>query len=309
MPPSPAQPVSLHRDHLRFGHVCRLSFQRTLRVPLQRPGTGGGAWPLPPGLGLFPIFRVREYAERLPAAWRGRHAFFIPLYQREAMWIAFDSAPETLCAVEIGAGGVNVISGESFAAGLTAQPQNYVVVPEQPWLDGIHTGEGVVRQFVAMPLGRGVTVEAQIAGAEQAGGLQIRVYPARPGLKPRVRPAARAMHMPVSMGIAAGGEIRQKIYPDPYGIDAWDAGQRVEVSVHLLNSAQFRQATGLKPPPTPVKPHIYTKYGFPWFALYDEHRAGLSGSGKLSKVHPAGEMEGWKEQPLTIDDGQIQKLR
>lgn len=35
-----------------------------------------------------------------------------------------------------------------------------MVSPEQPWLDGIADGDGTVRQFVAMPLGSGYSVEA-----------------------------------------------------------------------------------------------------------------------------------------------------
>jgi hypothetical protein len=323
MPQSIAKPVSLYRGYLRFGRACRISFQRTLRVPLQGSGIGDGAWPLPPSLGSFPIFRVKQFAGRLPSAWRAPNAFFLPLYQREALWIAFDGAPDSLCAVQIGAGGVNVISGEPFADGLTARPQNYIVVPDQPWLDGINSGNNtsnisggsdiggaIVRQFVAMPLGSGVTIEAQIGGTEQVGGLQLRVYPAKPGVTPRVPLQSKsfqgnAMNAPVSMGLAAGGEIRQKIYPDAYGIEAWDAANRVEAFVHLLNSSQFRHVTGLKPPPTPIKAQTYTKYGFPWFALYDEHWPSLSGADKLSKVRPAGEMQGWNEESLTIDPRQI----
>ena len=308
MPPSPAQPVALRRDHLQFGCVCRVSFQRTLRVPLR------GSWPLPPSLGSFPVFRVKQYANRLPPGWKARGGYFIPLYQREALWIAFDSAPDALCAVEIAAGGVNVISGQAFGEGLTARPQNYIVIPDQPWLDGINSGGSdgevaVVRQFVAMPLGSGTTLEAQLTGAEQFGGLQIRVYPAKPGVKPRAISHAAAMAAPTSMGIAAGGEIRQKIYVDRYGVEAWDVTQRVEVFVHLLNSAQFRKVTGLKPPPTPVKPQTYTKYGFPWFVLYDEHKPHMAPSEPLSKIRPAGDIEGWDEEPLKIDKGQIKKLR
>ena len=37
--------------------------------------------------------------------------------------------------------------------------QNYVAIPKQKWLDGINCGDGYIRQFVAMPLGKGYTVE------------------------------------------------------------------------------------------------------------------------------------------------------
>ena len=62
-------------------------------------------------------------------------------------------------AIKCGVGKVNALTGQAWAPGLSKDPQNYMVRPEQPWLDGVVTGDGVVRQFVAMPLGMGVTVE------------------------------------------------------------------------------------------------------------------------------------------------------
>ena len=46
-------------------------------------------------------------------------------------------------------GNVNAISG--LPKHEIAEKQDYVVVPNQPWLDGIAVEPGVVRQFVAMP--------------------------------------------------------------------------------------------------------------------------------------------------------------
>ena len=46
--------------------------------------------------------------------------------------------------------------------------------PDQPWLDGINAGDGFIRQFVAVPLGLGATVEAQVTGDEVHGGVQLR---------------------------------------------------------------------------------------------------------------------------------------
>ena len=62
-------------------------------------------------------------------------------------------------AIKCGVGKVNALTVQAWAPGLSKDPQNYMVRPEQPWLDGVVTGDGVVRQFVAMPLGMGVTVE------------------------------------------------------------------------------------------------------------------------------------------------------
>ena len=56
-------------------------------------------------------------------------------------------------------------------------PQDYVVLSEQPWLDGYCVEKGVIRQFVAMPLDDGYTAEEQLTGAAQHSGIQVVVYP------------------------------------------------------------------------------------------------------------------------------------
>jgi hypothetical protein len=40
---------------------------------------------------------------------------------------------------------INAISGEAWAVKLQSEPQNHVVVPGQPWLDGFSVGEGPER--------------------------------------------------------------------------------------------------------------------------------------------------------------------
>ena len=293
-----------------------MSFQRTLRVPEKASGAG---WPLPPGLGAFPLFRVEDHRERVPPSWRSRGGVFLPVYQREALWIGFGCAGARPCAIQIGVGRINAVSGLPWEDKLTARPQNYVVCPEQPWLDGIHTGEGTVRQFVAMPLGWGYSVEAQLTGAEEFGGLQIAVYEARPGISCLPRPRRPVVALPgrMEMGIAAGSEIRQKIYPDPYGLHAWNTERKACVFVHLLNSLQFRQVTGLKLPPTPISAKTYTEHGFPWFELYDESRRDIAPSETLAGVKSVGEIDRERGladseeagEPLKVKESQIRRLR
>ena len=147
--------VRIEPTAIRVGPRFALSFQRTLRIP-----DDGGTYPLPPGLGALPVLSARDHADRVPAAWLHEGAAFIPMYQREALWLSFAAAPWKPNAVMVAAGGVNAVSGEVDAAALRATPQNYVVCPPQLWLDGLNTGRGAVRQFVAMPLGGGYTVEA-----------------------------------------------------------------------------------------------------------------------------------------------------
>lgn len=56
----------------------------------------------------------------------------IPIYQREAMWMSFDTAEPA--ALQIGIGKVCAISGDPWNETLTQMPQNYVALPDQPWL-------------------------------------------------------------------------------------------------------------------------------------------------------------------------------
>ncbi len=75
------------------------------------------------------------------------------------------------------AGKINAVTGEAWANPLAHEPQDYVVVPGQPWLDGFAVSRGMIRQFVAMPLGAGDTAEEQLTGTAEHGGVQIVVYP------------------------------------------------------------------------------------------------------------------------------------
>ena len=107
--------------------------------------------------------------------------------EREAMWIRFKSSNQF--AIKIYVGGVNAVSGEPLIENaatifrrqkLKAEGksiQDYVVTPQQLWLDGIAMTAGVVRQFVAMPLDSGYSVEAQVTGQDLVGGLQFVVTP------------------------------------------------------------------------------------------------------------------------------------
>lgn len=162
-----------------------ISFKRTIRVPDNAKKAN-----LPPDLGNFPLFKVRDFASNLPLPMARQGGLFFPMYQREAMWIDFTAHSPFM--IKIYAGGVNVVSGEHSIEtaetmkrrrGLAVGKKNiqdYVVVPSQPWLDGFAVSPGIVRQFVAMPVGTGYSVEAQLTGQGVAGGLQFEITPSMP---------------------------------------------------------------------------------------------------------------------------------
>ncbi|MCA9598863.1 MAG: hypothetical protein KC776_36380, partial [Myxococcales bacterium] len=228
--------IQVRNDTLMLGDVA-VRFMRTLRIP-----DDGRTYPLPPGLGTFPVRRVDDYLDQVPEDWQEHGGVFLPMYQREAMWLAFScSVPH---ALKVGVGKVCALTGERWTRALVKKPQNYLVVPTQPWLDGISVGGGRIRQFVAMPLGMGYTVEGQVTGEERFGGIQLEAIAAKPGrfpapelpMRSMAAPGGMAMGAPPppacapmpaqakrksgAMGLGAGGRMKQKIYPDPHGIDS-----------------------------------------------------------------------------------------
>lgn len=297
--------IRLDGDSLHLGEHLAVQFQRTLRIP-----DDGRTYPLPPGLGRFPIRRVEDYADRVPDAWRARGGVFLPLYQREAMWLSLRASWPPM-ALKVGIGEVNAVSGEPWTDALDAEDQDYLVCPDQPWLDGINSGHGTIRQFVAMPLGMGYTVEGQLTGQESAGGVQLVAYEPRPDRLPERPDRAIDMLMACSapgteMGLGAGGQMTQEIYPDEYGIETWDPERSGRVFVHIANSVAWREITGEEPPPTPVSSRTYTEHGFPWFSLYDERRGDVEPGQELERVKSIKEMDGAKGFAPQQDDGTVE---
>lgn len=306
--------VLVDTGSIRIGPRFAVTFHRTLRIP-----DDGRVYPLPPGLGTFPIRRVADHRDRVPRQWRESGGAFIPMYQREALWLGFHGAAWKPNAVKVGVGRVNALTGAPDSPALTGQPQNYLVVPAQPWLDGIRTAAGAVRQFVAMPLGQGYTVEAALRGEERYGGIQITVFEPRPGRFPETPPADARPRGPMRslspvMGLGAGGVMRQKLYPDPYGVETWDPGARGSAVVHIVDSRWYREITGETPPPTPIDAATYTAHGLPWFDLYDEGRGDIGPSERLTgattiaavDVERTGEAAG--SESVDVPDPQVKRI-
>jgi hypothetical protein len=310
--------VRIEGDRVRIGRHFTLSFERTLRIPDDRK-----TYPLPPSLGSFPVRRVRDYAKRVPESWREHGGVFIPMYQREAMWLLFRAPHWRPCAVQVGVGKVNAISGKPWDGKLARGDQDYVVCPDQPWLDGIKAGEGFIKQFVAMPLGMGYTVEGQVTGKEEFGGLQVQVFDPKPGQFPEMAPREPRWGGPrvlfdsvqccsasvpegAEMGLGAGGRMHQEIYPDAYGIDTWDETNSGRVFVHIVNSMMYREITGEEPPATPVSARLYTEHGLPWFGLYDEGKGDVKASVVPAGVKSVKEMDEAKGFGTQLDDEAVE---
>ena len=295
--------IKLDNNQLRFSFPnvhddaeCRIAFQRTLRIP-----DDNREYPLPAGLGHFPQFHVDDFAAKVPGTWVQHGGTLLPMWQSEALWIDFGTwGSEYPCAVKIAAGKINAVSGKPWTPELQSDPQDYVVIPTQPWLDGFNVAKDLIRQFVSMPLGQGYSAEEQLTGVAEHGGIQVLVYPIKAErweqiLSERlaVRESdyleyprfCRTIANGVSeMGLAPGGLMRQEIYEDEYGLDAWDTGNYSRCFVHLLNSAQFQSVTGHPPPTKPMTPAEYKRSGIPWFDYYGDGANAIGGAGPLASL-------------------------
>ncbi|MBI2806974.1 MAG: hypothetical protein HYX68_18490 [Planctomycetes bacterium] len=331
--------IELKNDHLAFsfpdvhpGAKLDITFQRTLRIP-----DDDKTYPLPPGLGAFPLRHVDDFADNVPPGWLEHGGVMLPMYQSEAMWLLFSAGydPERgvayPCAVKVATGKIDAVTGRDWSNGLHRGPQDYMVAPKQPWLDGYCVEKGVIRQFVAMPLGAGYTAEEQITGNAEHGGLQVIVYPMKREVFERRFPkvdrlartrgamafdafCAAPMAAKSEMGLAPGGRMKQEIYDDPFDFADWDLTHSSRCFVHIANSLMWKAITKQTPPNLPPTAAQYTNYGLPWFDYYDDSLKALPGSGILGKLKSVlGIATEKRESPLPENEacnpGHVVKLK
>jgi len=310
--------IELRKDRLVFSFPdvhkraeLTIDFQRTLRIP-----DDGQDYPLPAGLGPFPLRHVDDFADGVPDSWLEHGGVMLPMYQSEAMWLNFSC--DYPVAVKVAAGKINAVSGETWLDGLHRDPQDYVVASRQPWLDGYCIEKGVIRQFVAMPLGSGYSAEEQITGEAEHGGLQIVAYPMKPDAyrrwcEPQVMERSNFLSRALTeesqvlgsldMGLAPGGRMRQEIYDDDFDMDVWDLRSGSRCFVHLANSLVWQAITGDSPPTAPLTSKSYAKAGIPWFDYYAEGQTAVPGSKALSQLKSVLQMGKQKgDVPLPEND-------
>ena len=312
--------IYINDDHLeiRFPELqnnagLRINFQRTLRIP-----DDGNTHSLPPGLGSFPLRHIDDFDLGSKNHLKERGGIIMPMYQSEALWLDFDSIQklgdvEYPIAVKIGTGKICAVSGDSWSPTLNRDPQDYIVVPEQPWLDGYNVEKGKIKQFVAAPMGHGYTVEEQLTGEANVGGLQIQAFPMKKEYYDRLNKpvrhkadysmAAPSMHMDsLEMGLAPGGEMQQDIYEDPYDFEVWDLRKSQRCFVTIANAEQWMDITGEEPPTSPISASAYTQAGLPWFEYYAGDQIAIEGAKRLGKIKSIKNVTPTAGQNIWVED-------
>ena len=299
--------IELKKDTLRFSFpevhrdaVLEVEFQRTLRIP-----DDGRTYPLPAGLGRFPLRHVDDFPD-VPGAWKRHGGVMLPMYQSEAMWLHFRSPRGYPFALRVAAGKIDAVAGGEWSEGLRRKKQNYLVIPAQPWLDGYCVEKGIIRQFIAMPLGAGYTAEEQITGRAEHGGLQLQAFPLQAEAWDRLRQERESLlrvesvSMPLmarrkvgampDMGLAPGGRMRQEIFTDRFDWEDWDRDSSSRCFVHLANSLVWRAITGQKPPTTPPTAREYKKAKVPWFDYYDDRQTSVDAADALAALKSVAQL-------------------
>ena len=148
-----------------------------------------------------------------------------------------------------------------------------------------------------------MTAEEQITGEAEHGGLQIIVYPMKPeryleiGQHGEKTELFACYDMPApGMGLAPGGRMRQQLYDDPYGLDAWDLRNASRCFVSIANSKAWAAITRERPPTMPRTAEDYIRAGLPWFDYYDDAAKPLDGASRLKKLRSISDFQKAKDR-------------
>ncbi len=271
----------------------------------------------------FPLKHIDDYAEKIPDALLKRGGVILPMHQSEALAIRFmphkaQAADGSLYKndddkswypfiVAVGCGLINAVSGGGIKDKLSANPQNYLFIEEPATLYGMNDRSGATRQFIASPLGKGITVEEQLTGSAEYGGIQLIISPlkkktfeehyalqfsynmpqecgtVRSCVSKAFSLAERALPRPrkikscrdyycedLSMGISHGERICSTFNDDIYELADWDRKHYSRCFTHILNSEAWREITGEEPEATALSEEQYRRHGVSWKQEYNE---------------------------------------
>ena len=84
--------------------------------------------------------------------------------------------------------------------------------------------------------------------------------------------------------------MRQEIYEDEFGLDAWDQRHASRCFVTSANSVQWISLTGERPPTEPPTASAYTSAGLPWFDYFGGDLTALAETEKLRGGASVAEM-------------------
>ncbi|KAF3288729.1 hypothetical protein TWF970_005785 [Orbilia oligospora] len=166
-------------QHYGAGIGSFIQFQRTLRLP-----DDGAIYKGVTDFGSLSLFNTSDFKGRIPESIAAKGGYLVPLFQREAIALAFNStgtprpglglAPDEYLAMKVLVGSINLVSGLPEAKHAITN-KDYIITPKQRRLNRFQVSECTARQLIAMPPARGYSLEQQSTGEEFIKGLQLMV--------------------------------------------------------------------------------------------------------------------------------------
>lgn len=174
-----------------------ITFHRSLRLP----DHGAISDLAPVSYGSYELRDTRDSSVKLPSTMARTGGALLAIPREPIMHIQgritnLDTGNEAVSlrfsstkpyAVRVYAGDVNAISGRQISEerANSAKPktirrqfsQDYIIVPDQDWLQGFAVEPGVARQFVALPANSGHSAEFQMSGQDCYMGMLFAVTP------------------------------------------------------------------------------------------------------------------------------------
>jgi len=92
--------------------------------------------------------------------------------------------------------------------------------------------------------------------------------------------------------------MKQEIYEDTHGLEAWDQEHSSRCFVTIANSLTWRAITGEALPTIPPTAADYSKAGLPWFDYYDGDAKALKGSKILAGLASVAELSKQKGETV-----------
>lgn len=109
----------------------------------------------------------------------------------------------------------------------------------------------------------------------------------------------------IKLSLAPGGLIKQDIRKDKRDPSEWLKDLVIPISVHILNSADYRRVTGKNPPPNPVDAQTYAKAGLPFFDLFEEEESDVAGTDAFAPLKSVNDMQRTRGE-LQAEDPAVQ---
>ena len=224
--------------------VLHVAFQRTLRIPHDSRD-----YRLP-DLGRVPLHP--------PGTRGGASQFALPLRPSEAVWLSLVAPWGFPFAVKVECAGLDALTGEASHDGLHREPQDYVPVPAQTWLDGCRRAHGMHQ----------ITTDTCVA-REGSCGMRIIVYPsARNGARVEGMASPVCYAGEIGSGAGPGMRLHEDVTQDALAVE-WDLTRGKECCIQCVTATEWRNLTGADAPAAPT-PADYARAGVPWLESYSD---------------------------------------